>query len=463
MINKAILGLGMLGACVAGANAQLTTEVFVTGIDRPVYLTHAGDGTGRLFVIEQEGQIRLINADGTLAATPFLDIDTKVTGGTSGNDERGLLGLAFHPDYENNGLFYVNYTGTMSTGGFGTIIAEYSVSTVPDFGDPSTERRLMEYSQPFSNHNGGWLGFGPDGYLYIGNGDGGSSNDPGNRAARLNFLLGKMLRIDVDNQDAGLEYAIPADNPFANDNDANTLAEIWDYGLRNPWRSSFDQETGDLWMADVGQFRWEEINFEPAGDAGGNHYGWRCREGFQPSGNSGCPANDPLWVDPVHDYSHSLGCSITGGYVYRGCELGDTFTGKYFFSDFCTGTIWYLDPANNFARTTAFDTNFNVSSFGQDEDGEIYIGNLFAGTIYRLVLTSPPDTNNDGVIDTCEPQGCSDADLAKPFGALNFFDIAAYITAFNAGEDIADLAPPFGALNFFDISAYITLYNAGCP
>ncbi len=461
MLKNAVLGLGMLAACGTAANAQLTTEVFLTGIDRPVFLTHAGDDSGRLYIIEQEGQIRLVNADGTLAPTPFLDIDSSVTGGNSGNDERGLLGLAFHPDYENNGKFYVNYTGTLSSGGFGTIIAEYQRSAVPEFGDPSSERRLLEFSQPFSNHNGGWLGFGPDGYLYIATGDGGSGNDPQNNAARLVNLLGKMLRIDVDNQDPGLEYAIPADNPFAAAGD-NARDEIWDYGLRNPWRSSFDMETGDLWMADVGQFSWEEINFQPAGDPGGNHYGWRCREGNQSSGISGCPSSDPDWVDPVHDYSHSLGCSITGGYVYRGCELGDDFTGKYFFSDFCTGTIWYLDPDNSFARTTAFDTNFNVSSFGQDENGEIYIGNLFQGTIYRLVLTSPPDANGDGVIDTCEPEACV-PDFAEPFGTLNFFDIAAYIGAFNAGEASADLAAPFGSLNFFDISAYIGLYNAGCP
>lgn len=463
MIKSACIGLAAVAMAGTAAQAQLTTEVFLTGLDRPVFVTHAGDGTGRLFILEQEGAIRLVNADGTLAATPFLDIDPSVTGGNSGNDERGLLGLAFHPDYENNGKFYVYYTGTLSTGGFGTIVSEFSVSVIPDFADQTSERRLMEFSQPFTNHNGGWIDFGPDGYLYISTGDGGSGNDPGNRAARLQFLLGKMLRIDVDNQDPGLEYAIPADNPFANDGDVDTLAEIWHYGLRNAWRSSFDQETGDLWMADVGQFSWEEINFQPAGDAGGNHYGWRCREGNQSAGNSGCPSSDPLWVDPVHDYNHSLGCSITGGYVYRGCELGDEFTGKYFFSDFCTGTIWYLDPANNFARTTAFDTSFNVSSFGQDEDGEIYIGNLFAGTIYRLVLTSPPDDNNDGVIDTCEPQGCSDADFAEPLGVLNFFDISAYISAYNASDSAADFAEPFGTLNFFDISAYISVYNAGCP
>jgi glucose/arabinose dehydrogenase len=449
----ALLGAALMAASGSAAHAQLTTEVYQTGVNRPVFLTHAGDGSGRVFVVEQPGRIRIIDADGNLQTTPFLDISSVVTGGTSGSDERGLLGLAFHPDFETNGKFYVNYTTT--EGGLRTAVEEYTVSTFdPNFADPNSDRRLMTIAQPYSNHNGGWLGFGPDGYLYIAMGDGGSGNDPGNRAQRLNFLLGKLLRIDVDNQDVGLAYAIPDTNPFANDGDDQTLAEIWDYGLRNPWRTSFDRDTGDLWIADVGQSAREEINFEPAGDPGGNHYGWRCREGFIATNLSGCPANDPLWVDPVHDYGRALGCSITGGYVYRGCELGSDYQGKYFFSDFCTGTIWYLDPSNGYTRTTAFDTNFNVSSFGEDENGELYIANLFTNTIYKLVLTNPDPSN-------CDPD-CP-ADLAEPFGSLNFFDISAYLALYNDGDPAADLAEPFGSLNFFDISAYLTSYNAGCP
>ncbi len=459
MFKSALIGAALLAAAGTAATAQqLTTQVYQTGVSRPVFLTHAGDGSGRVFIVEQRGAIRLVDADGNLQATPFLDIDSLVTGGTSSSDERGMLGLAFHPDYETNGKFYVNYTGTIS-GTLRTVVAEYTVSTIdPNFADPLSARILMTIPQPFSNHNGGWLGFGPDGYLYIAMGDGGSGNDPGDRAQRLNFLLGKILRIDVDNTDPGLAYAIPATNPFANDGDPATLAEIWAYGLRNPWRTSFDRLTGDLWIADVGQSNREEINFEPAGDPGGNHYGWRCREGFAATNLSGCPTSNPLWVDPVHDYGRALGCSITGGYAYRGCELGDAYQGKYFFSDYCTGTIWYLNPDNGFSRTTAFDTNFNVSSFGEDENGELYIANLFANTVYKLVLATPNP-------DNCQPPfpGCNEADLAAPFGSLNFFDLATYLDLYNAQDPAADLAAPAGVFNFFDLAAYLDFYNAGCP
>lgn len=447
MLKSVIVGAALLAASGSVSHAQtLTTQLYMSGLSNPVFVTHAGDGSGRLFVLEQSGRIRVIDSAGNLQATPYLDIDAiSASGG-----ERGLLGLAFHPDFDNNGKFYINYTNNSGN----TVVAEYTRSAIdPNFADPASARILMTINQPYSNHNGGWVGFGPDGYLYIAMGDGGSGNDPGNRASNLNVLLGKILRIDVNSQDPNREFAIPPTNPFAS---GGGLAEIWDYGLRNPWRTSFDSQTGDLWIADVGQNAREEINFEPAGDPGGNHYGWRCREGFIATpGISGCPSTNPLWVDPVHDYSHSLGCSITGGYVYRGCELGDAYNGKYFFSDYCTGTIWYLDPDNGFARSTAFDTNFNVSSFGEDENGELYIANIFAGTIYRLVLTNPDP-------DNCNP-GCNDADLAEPYGTLNFFDLAAYLTLFNANDPAADLAAPFGTLNFFDISAYLALYNAGCP
>lgn len=458
-MNKRFCIAALLAAAGTGAHAQqLTTEIYQTGLARPVFTTHAGDGSGRMFVLEQAGRIRIIDSGGTLQTAPFLDIDGFVTGGASGQDERGLLGLAFHPDYETNGKFYVNYTTTIS-GQLTTVIDEFSVSAGnPNQANPLSGRRLLPIAQPFGNHNGGWLGFGPDGYLYIANGDGGSGNDPGNRAARLNFLLGKLLRIDVDNQDPGLQYAIPPGNPFADDGDANTLAEIWDYGLRNPWRTSFDRETGDLWIADVGQFSREEVNFQPAGDPGGNHYGWRCREGFNATGLAGCPASNPEWVSPVHDYGRGDGCSITGGYAYRGCELGDAFEGKYFFSDFCSGTIWYLDPDNNFARTTAFDTNFNVSSFGEGEDGEIFITNLFAGTIYKLVLTNPDP-------DNCLPDfpGCNPADLAEPYDTLNFFDVTTFLGLYNQEDPAADLAPPAGVFNFFDVTEFLSAYNSGCP
>ena len=458
-------GLFVAAALVAVAGSAvhaqpLTSQLAYSGLTRPVFLTHANDGSGRKFVVEQPGRIRLIDANGVIQATPYLDISASVTGGTSGGDERGLLGLAFHPDYETNGKFYVNYTTTIS-GSLRTVVDEFTVSSLnPNFADPASGRRLLSVLQPFTNHNGGWVGFGPDGYLYIAMGDGGSSNDPGNRASNLANPLGKLWRIDVDNQDPGLPYAIPASNPFVGT--TNVLPEIWAYGLRNPWRTSFDRLTGDLWIADVGQSSREEVNFQPAGNPGGQHYGWRCREGFIANPNStvaaSCPSSNPLWVDPVHDYGRGLGCSITGGYAYRGCELGANYQGKYFFSDYCTGTIWFLDPANNFARTTAFSSGLSVSSFGEDEDGELYITDLFAGRIFKLVLTVPNP-------DNCQPPfpGCNPADLAAPYGTLNFFDLAAYLDLYNAQDPAADLAAPFGVFNFFDLAAFLDFYNTGCP
>ena len=452
-MKSSTLLCGLLAFAGAGANAQLTSQVYVTGINDPTYVTNAGDGSDRLFVLDQTGKIRIVDGGGNLLADPFMDIDVLVASG----GERGLLGLAFHPQYAANGKFYVNYTNNAGD----TVVAEYTVSASdPDRADLLSGRVLLTIDQPYSNHNGGWIGFGSDDYLYISMGDGGSANDPGNRAQNLGVLLGKILRIDVDTQDAGLEYGIPADNPFQADGDPNTRGEIWDYGVRNAWRCSFDRETGDLWIADVGQNAWEEINYQPAGQ-GGNHYGWRCREGFNATGLSGCPLSNPEWVSPVHAYSHSLGCSITGGYAYRGCELGDDWTGKYFFSDYCTGTIWYLDPENNFTRSTAFDTPFNIVSFGEDEQGELYFTNISNNTVYKLVLTNPPDKNDDGVIDTCE-RPCP-ADLAEPFGTLNIFDLQAYIGLYNSQDPSADLAEPFGSFNIFDLQAYIGLYNQGCP
>ncbi|MCH8508185.1 MAG: PQQ-dependent sugar dehydrogenase [Phycisphaerales bacterium] len=456
MLKSVIVGAALLTGATQAAQAQLTTEIYLSGLTRPVFNTHAGDGSGRMFIVEQPGRIRLVDADGNLQTTPFLDIVSSVTGGVSGGDERGLLGLAFHPDYANNGLFYVNYTTTIA-GVLRTVIDEFSVSSLnPNFADPSTGRRLMTINQPFTNHNGGWIGFGPDGYLYIAMGDGGSGNDPGNRASNLTVLLGKLLRIDVDNQDPGLEYAIPADNPFVDN--ANARDEIWAYGLRNPWRTSFDRLTGDLWIADVGQNAREEVNFQPAGDPGGQHYGWRCREGTIPTpGISGCPTSNPLWVDPVHDYPHSDGRSITGGYAYRGCELGEAYQGLYFFSDYVSGAVWYLDTDDNFSRTTLLTTNLRVSSFGEDENGEIYIADLFTGNLHKLVLVNPDPSN-------CEPPfpGCNPADLAEPFGVLNFFDLAAYLDLFNDGDLAADFTGD-GKLNFFDLAAYLDYFNAGCP
>lgn len=456
-ISACVLAAGATTA----AQAQLTTESFATGLDRPVFMTHANDDSGRLFIIEQEGAIRIVDGDGNLLMIPFMDIDPLVTGGTSGGNEQGLLGLAFHPDYategaDGEGLFYVNYIGA----GSDTFVMEYSVSTIsPNIADTNSARLIMTVDQPFSNHNGGWLGFGDDGYLYIALGDGGSGNDPGNRAANLGNYMGKIHRVDIDSADdfpadANHNYAIPSDNPFI----ANTgaLDSIWHYGLRNPWRSSFDRETGDLWMADVGQSAREEVN-QDIGNQGGKNYGWRCREG---NVGTGLACGSSGFVDPVHDYNRTGGnCSVTGGYVYRGCELGEEYQGLYFFGDYCGGSVWTLDQDNGYARSTEFNFGFGLSSFGEGEDGELYIADLFGGEVFRIVNPAAADDNDNGVVDACE-SACA-ADITGD-GSLDFFDISGFLSAFSAGDMVADFNGD-GSFDFFDISAFLSAFAAGCP
>lgn len=346
---------------------------FATGFDRPVDISNAGDS--RLFITEQDGVIKIVTATGTVLPTPFLDIDPQVN---SGGNERGLLGLTFHPDYANNGYFYVNY---IDLGG-DTQISRFSVSASdPDVADPNSELNLLSISQPFSNHNAGDLEFGPDGYLYIGTGDGGSGGDPGNRSQNRQNLLGKMLRIDVDN---GTPYAIPSDNPFVGD--ATTRDEIWAIGLRNPWRFSFDRMTGDLFIADVGQDEWEEIDFQPANSTGGENYGWRCYEGNATFNTTNCPAAAALTF-PIHEYTNSFssGCSITGGFVYRGSNHPG-MVGKYIYTDYCTGNFWWLENTGVSWTNTPLGTftSQNYSTFGEDIDGELYVAGLSDGVIYSI-------------------------------------------------------------------------------
>ncbi|MCS7249124.1 MAG: PQQ-dependent sugar dehydrogenase [Anaerolineales bacterium] len=363
----------------AAANASISVnEVIASGLQAPVDITHAGDGSGRLFVVEQPGRIRVIK-QGTLLSTPFLDITSLVLYG----GERGFLGLAFHPNYKQNGYFYVNYTRKPDGA---TVVARYRVSTQnPDVADPSSALTLLLIPQPYANHNGGCLKFGPDGYLYIGMGDGGSGGDPHNYAQNKDSLLGKMLRIDVDH---GNPYAIPANNPFVNQPGAD---EIWALGLRNPWRFSFDRLTGDLYIADVGQNAWEEVNFQPANAAGGINYGWRCREGAHPY-NSSPPCNSASFLatltDPFTEYGHDEGRSVTGGFVYRGSRYPNLY-GTYFFADYVNGKIWSIkklsdSPLTWSARTLEIQAGFNISSFGEGEDGELYVANYFQGKIHHL-------------------------------------------------------------------------------
>jgi glucose/arabinose dehydrogenase len=330
-----------------------------SGLQRPDDLQIAG--SGRLFVVEKPGRIRIIQ-DGQLLPQPFLDITDRV--GSQGN-EQGLLGLAFHPQYAQNGRFFVNYTNTNGD----TVIARYQVSSDPNAADPGSEVKLLGVDQPFPNHNGGVLAFGPDGYLYAGLGDGGSQGDPRGNAQNTNSLLGKILRIDVNRGDT---YSIPSDNPFGN--------EVWAYGLRNPWRISFDKATGDLYIGDVGQDTWEEIDYLPAGSAGGTNFGWNHREGAHDYAGGG-PSG---MLDPVAEYSHPEGgCSVTGGYVYRGAM--PEWNGIYLYGDYCTGLIWGLIHTDGtWQKQQLFDTDFTITSFGQDKNGEIYLVSD-SGGVYKLV------------------------------------------------------------------------------
>ncbi len=343
-------------------------ERVVGGLVNPIGLENAQDGSGRLFIVEQDGRI-LIWKDGTLLDAPFLDIRDRV--GNRGS-EQGLLGLAFHPRYTENGYLYVNYTDTKGD----THIARFTVSEVnPDQADPTTEKTLLVVSQPFGNHNGGVVVFGPDGYLYLGLGDGGSGGDPQGNAQSTQTLLGKILRIDVDSGDP---YGIPPDNPFAS---GGGLPEIWAYGLRNPWRISFDRLAGDLYIGDVGQNQWEEIDFLSSGAQPGANFGWDYREGFHPF--EGAYQGNDL-IDPLIEYDHSQGCSVTGGVVYRGINL-QAWQGVYIYGDYCSGNVWGLlrNSDGSWQNGLLFQTNSRISSFGVDEAGEVYLVD-HRGDIYHL-------------------------------------------------------------------------------
>ncbi len=371
-MKKLLLSLIFLLSSVTFYAQKLGIEPFASGFDRPLNIQNAGDD--RLFVVEQGGLIKIIHADGNVDDTPFLDLSNLVsTGG-----ERGLLGLVFHPNYTDNGFFYVNYTDAVGS----TQISRFSISdTDPDLANAASELKMLNLEQPFSNHNGGCLAFGPDGYLYIGLGDGGSSGDPGDRAQNTSLLYGSLLRIDVDKK---LPYSIPADNPFVGDDSQRD--EIWAFGLRNPWKFSFDSASGNLWIADVGQGTFEEINRLSATIAGSN-YGWRCYEGntvFNDAGN--CPDESNLTF-PIAVYSHENGrASITGGYVYRG-ERFPSLQNKYIFADFVSGELAMLDANDDTGAITYSDPfeNTGFSSFGIDNDGELYAAGLLSGTIYTVV------------------------------------------------------------------------------
>ncbi len=344
-------------------------QLVVDGLDKPIGLTNAGDGSGRLFILEQDGRLRILQQGGLLVE-PFLDITERV--GRSGS-EQGLLGLAFHPQYAQNGLFYVNYTDLNGD----TVIARFQVDGQDaNRAQAGSEQPVLQIPQPYANHNGGHLAFGPDGYLYIGMGDGGSAGDPQENGQSLDTLLGKILRIDVD---SGEPYAIPADNPFAA---GGGRPEIWAYGLRNPWRFSFDRLTGDLYIADVGQNTWEEVNWLPAGEGGAN-FGWNIFEASHPF-RDGMPDGAQMMM-PVAEYNHNEGCSVTGGYAWRSTLL-PAWQGVYLYGDYCTGFVWGLLRTQQGAWKNArlFEFSGTISSFGEDEQGQVYLVD-HAGGVYLLV------------------------------------------------------------------------------
>jgi len=350
------------------------TKVF-SGLEKPLWLTGAGDGTERLFIVVQSGTI-YVARDGKILDQPFLDISDLASGPHTklGYTERGLLGLAFHPAFAQNGFFFIHYTDRQGN----TVLARYQVSSDnPDRADPASGSILLTQEQPYANHNGGTIAFGPDGMLYMGLGDGGSAGDPLGAGQNPQTLLGKILRLDVD---SGAPYAIPADNPYAS---GGGLPEIWALGLRNPWRFSFDQLTGDLYIADVGQNEWEEVNFLAAGSSGGSNFGWNYREGSQPY--QGEPPATLSLADPIVEYPHSVGCSVSGGVVIRDANLPE-WQGVYIYGDFCTGRVWGLLPTGSgtWQNRELFKTGFNISSFGEDDLGGIYLLDHSKGNIYQL-------------------------------------------------------------------------------
>jgi glucose/arabinose dehydrogenase len=354
---------------------RLVLKPFAEGLQAPIGVTSAGDDSGRLYVNEQAGVVRVVDARGQLRDAPVLDLADRISSG----GERGLLGLAFHPDYTSNRRLFVNYTDRDGN----TVISELRASADGTTSDPASEKVLLRVEQPYANHNGGQLAFGPDGDLYIGLGDGGSGGDPHGNGQNTNVLLGKILRLDVDGTPAsGKAYAIPADNPFVNGGGA---PEVWAYGLRNPWRFSFDTLTGDLYIGDVGQGQWEEIDRLPAGSPGGANFGWNVTEGRHCYQDTSCDQRS--FLPPIAEYDHGGGnCSVTGGAVYRGSAQTE-LTGIYVFGDYCSGRLFTLNvDEGTITPKQVAQTDAAITSFGTSEDGEIYATDQSGGTLLHVAL-----------------------------------------------------------------------------
>jgi glucose/arabinose dehydrogenase len=404
ILGSAVLLLALVAfAARPNARAESTTawptiqlQLVAGGFTRPVFITHANDGSGRLFVVEQGGQIRILHTDGSISPTPFLDISSRVLSPAhGGGNEQGLLGLAFPPDYPQKGHFYVYYTNHDGN----NLVARFRLTGDPSVADPASEEQILLLEHPgASNHNGGQISFGADGYLYIGTGDGGGGGDPNGNAQNPASLLGKILRIDVEystppadystylpclqkgeGQGQNAAYLIPPDNPFVGK--PGYRGEIWALGLRNPWRFSFDRQTHDLYIGDVGQNMYEEVDFQPASSKGGENYGWNVLEGNHCYNAATCDST--RMAPPVTEYDHSQGCSITGGYVSRGTAY-PAMQGIYFFADYCSGKIWGLQNDGGWQSLKLLESSLNVSSFGEGESGELYLTDLSSGAVYQV-------------------------------------------------------------------------------
>ena len=461
------VALGLWGTGIVLGQTSLGTERVASGLSMPLFVTAPPGDVGRIFIVEQRNSgaanraaIKIMNTyTGAINATPFFTI----TGVTTGS-EQGLLGLAFDPGYDSNGFFYVYYTTTGGGGAAGQqILARYNVSgTNPDLADQGSGLVLLSVPDPQSNHNGGWIGFGPDGFLYVAIGDGGGGNDQGTghnptigNGQDKTTLLGKMLRIDVANAAPPLNYSIPPSNPFFGS--ATDRQEIWAYGLRNPWRNSFDRETGEFYIADVGQNAWEEINVEPAA-TGGRNYGWRCYEGNVAFNTANCGPQSGMTF-PVHVYSHGSGCSVSGGYVYRGCAIPD-LQGTYFFADYCSATIWSFEyagspnpPVTNRTAELAPGGGLSIgsiTSFGEDARGEVYICDSGSGEVFRIIP--------EGAAPAC---ALCYADCNND-GALNLSDFGCFTTKFATGTSYSDCNGD-AVRNLADFGCFTTKFALGCP
>jgi glucose/arabinose dehydrogenase len=446
--NGELYAAGHANGTISRLKAQPTTpdvslSPFASGFSNPIGIVNSGlAGDGRLFIVQQGGLIRILQSDGSLRPTPFLSL----VGQVSGASEQGLLGLVFHPEYASNGYFYVNYTNLSGN----TVIARYTVSgSDPHVADPASQLILLTVNQPAANHNGGDLHFGPDGYLYIGLGDGGPSIYGQDMAS----LLGKMLRIDVD-PTAGLSpdcgsggnYSIPSDNPLR-DGPGGTCDEIWASGLRNPWRFSFDRHLGDMYIADVGQNQWEEINRQAAGSAGGQNYGWRCYEGNAPYNLTDC-APIGSYTFPIFDYSHAgSNCSVTGGYVYRGSQY-PALWGHYLLADYCSGRFWALHPDGDGGWQSVvlgqLLSTWSASSFGENVAGELFVSHRGNGTIYRVQEDTPPPPTATPT-PTSTPVGTPTVTpTATPMPEFDWFSYLPLVTAEEAEEQNATPTPETG-------------------